>query len=73
MKLPIKNLLPVKSCSLATVAVALAAMAASNATADQVRVFNEKVSGVPAPNPVVVSDNVFSPEFTPGLVVQGID
>jgi hypothetical protein len=38
-----------------------------------VRVFNEKVSGVPAANPVVISDNVLSPEFTDGLVAQGID
>src|SRR6266446_491360 len=75
MKLTVKNLLQAKSCSFAavTVAVALATMAASNAAAEKVRVFNETVTGVPAVNPVVVSDNVFSPEFTPGLVVQGID
>src|SRR6266446_1783517 len=75
MKLTVKNLLQAKSCSFAavTVAVALATMAASNAAAEKVRVFNETVTGVPAANPVVVSDNVFSPEFTPGLVVQGID
>src|SRR5438552_12515889 len=73
MKLTVKNLLQAKSCSLVAVAVALVTMAASNAAADKVRVFNEIVSGVPAANPVVVSDNVFSPEFTPGLVVQGID
>ncbi|PYK27691.1 MAG: hypothetical protein DME59_04080 [Verrucomicrobia bacterium] len=48
-------------------------MAASNAAADKVRVFNEIVSGVPAPNPVVVSDTVFSPEFADGRVAQGID
>src|SRR6266853_4886738 len=73
MKLTVKNLLQAKSCSFAAVAVALATMAASNAAAEKVRVFNETVTGVPAANPVVVSDNVFSPEFTPGLVVQGID
>src|SRR5881398_2534883 len=75
MKLTVKNLLQAKSCSFAAVAVvvALATMAASNAAAEKVRVFNETVSGVPAANPVVVSDNVFSPEFTPGLVVEGID
>src|SRR6266536_6455542 len=71
MKLTVKNLLQAKSCSL--VAVALASMAAATGAADHVRVFNEKVSGVPAANPVVVSDNVFSPEVTPGLVVEGID
>ena len=73
MKLIVKNLLQAKSCSFAAVAVALATMAASNAAAEKVRVFNETVTGVPAANPVVVSDNVFSPEFTPGLVVQGVD
>jgi hypothetical protein len=73
MKLTVKNLLQAKFCSLAAVAVALVTVAASNAAADKVRVFNEIVSGVPAPNPVVVSDNVFSPEFTDGLVAQGID
>src|SRR5436190_2489618 len=75
MKLTVKNLLQAKSCSFAAVAVAvpLATMAASNAAAEKVRVFNETVTGVPAANPVVVSDNVFSPEFTSGLVVQGVD
>src|SRR6266700_2537230 len=73
MKLIVKNLLQAKSCSFAAVAVALATMAASNAAAEKVMVFNETVTGVPAANPVVVSDNVFSPEFTPGLVVQGVD
>src|SRR6266550_4333042 len=73
MKLTVKNLLQAKSCSLVAATIALVAMVASNAAADHVRVFNEKVSGVPAANPVVVSDNVFSPEFTPGLVVEGID
>src|SRR6266704_6076154 len=73
MKLTVKNLLQAKSCSVVAVAVALVTLAASNAAADNVRVFNEKVSGVPAANPVVVSDNIFSPEFAPGLVVEGID
>src|SRR6266536_1210574 len=71
MKLTVKNLLQAKSCSL--VAVALVTMAASNAAADKVRVFNEIVRAVPAANPVMISDNIFSPEFTPGLVVEGID
>src|SRR5437899_922159 len=73
MKLTVKNLLQAKSCSLVAVAVALVTMAASNAAADKVRVFNEIVSGVPAPNPVVVSDTVFSPAFADGRVAQGID
>src|SRR5438477_5149023 len=73
MKLICKNSLQAKACSLATVTLALVTMATSNAAADNVRVFNEKVSGVPAANPVVVSDNIFSPEFAPGLVVEGID
>src|SRR5439155_18841168 len=35
--------------------------------------FDEKVSGVPAANPVVISNNVLSSEFTDGLVAQGLD
>src|SRR5947199_9063010 len=73
MKLTLKNLLQAKSCSLVAITIAMVTMSASTAAADHVRVFNEKVRGVPAANPVVVSDNVFSPEFTPGLVVEGID
>ena len=73
MKLTVKNLLHAKSSSLVAVAVALATMAASQAAAERVTVFDKIVSGVPAANPVVVTDNVFSPEFTPGLVAEGID
>jgi hypothetical protein len=73
MKLNLKNPLQAKSCSLLAAIIALAAMAASNAAADHVRVFNEKVSGVPAANPVAISPNVLSPEFTAGLVDQGAD
>ena len=73
MKLTVKYPLRAKACSLVAIPIALATMAASNAAADHVRVFNEKVSGVPAANPVELSDNVFSAEFIPGLVVQGID
>src|SRR6476620_7975706 len=73
MKLTIKNLLQAKSCSLVATNIALATIAASNAAADHVRVFNEKVSGVPAANPVAISPNVLSPEFTAGLVEQGAD
>src|SRR5690349_18142597 len=73
MKLTRKHPLQAKACSLAAVTLALVFLTASNAAADHVRVFNEKVSGVPTANPVVVSDNVFSPEFTDALVAQGID
>ena len=73
MKLSLKNPLQAKSCSIVATTIALATMAASNASADHVRVFNEKVSGVSAANPVVIADNVFSPEFAPALVVEGLD
>src|SRR2546430_14073747 len=73
MKFTRKNSLQAKSCSLVVTTIAFAVMAASNAAADQVRVFNEKVSGVPAANPVAISPNVLSPEFTAGLVEQGAD
>jgi hypothetical protein len=71
MKLTVKNLLQAKSGSPLAVTIALVTMAASAAAADHVMVFNEKVSGVPAANPVAISPNVLSPEFTAGLVEQG--
>ena len=41
MKLTLKNLLQAKSCSFVAATIALATMAASNAAADNVRVFNK--------------------------------
>jgi len=73
MKLTIKNLLHAKFCSLIACSVALVTMAASEAAAQQVRVFDKVVSGVLTSNPVVITDNVISPEFIPGLVQQGAD
>jgi hypothetical protein len=74
MKLTLKNPLQAKVCAFVAISIVLVTMAASNAAADNhVRVFNEKVSGVPAANPVVISPNVFSPEFTAGLFAQGSD
>ena len=75
MKLTRKNSLQAKSCSLVVTTIALAAMAASTAAAGDVRVFDEKVSGVPAANccPNTPSDNIYSPEFVPGLISQGSD
>src|SRR5215467_2158133 len=73
MKLSFKNPLQARSCLLVPISIALVTIAASTAAADHVRVFNEKVGGVPTANPEVIADNVFSPEFTPGLVVEGID
>src|SRR4030095_9642080 len=69
MKLTRKNSLQAKACAVA--ATALVTMAASTVAADHVRVFNEKVSGVRPANPVAVSPNMLSPEFTAGLVAQG--
>lgn len=73
MKLNLKNALQARACSFVATTIALGAMAASNAAADNVRVFNEIVSGVPAANPVAVADNVHSPEFAPALTVEGLD
>ena len=73
MKFTRKNSLQAKSCSLVVTTIALAAMAASNAAADNVRVFNKIVSGVPGANPEIITDNVLSPEFAPGLVAEGLD
>jgi hypothetical protein len=69
MKLTPNNPLQVKACAFAAISIALVTMAASNAAADNhVRVFNEKVSGVPMANPVAVSPNVLSPEFAAGFI-----
>jgi hypothetical protein len=73
MILTSKTSLQAKTCALVAASMALATMAASTAAADQLRVFNERVSGVPSANPEVIADNVFSPEFAPGLVVEGLD
>ena len=73
MKLSLKHPLPAKACSIVATSIALATMAASNASADHVRVLNEKVSGVSAANPVAIADSVYSPEFAPALVVEGLD
>ena len=73
MKLTFKSPLQAKACTVAAISLALVTMAASKAAADNLRVFNESVSGVPSANPVAIADNVYSPEFAPGLVVEGID
>src|SRR5215467_1095875 len=73
MKLASKTPKQAKACALIATSIALATMAASTAAADNLKVFNERVSGVPAANPVAIADNVYSPEFTPGLVAEGID
>src|SRR5689334_7357422 len=73
MKLTPKNPLQVRACTFVAASVALATMAASTAAADNLKVFNERVSGVPSANPVTIADNIYSPEFTPALVAEGID
>jgi hypothetical protein len=73
MKLTRKNSLQAKSCSLVAAIIALAAVAVSNAAADHIKVFDKRVSGVPAANHEVITDNVLSPEFAPGLIVEGLD
>ncbi len=67
-----KTPLQAKTCALIAL-IALATTAASTGAPDQVRVFNERVSGVLSANPEAIADNVFSPEFAPALVVEGID
>ena len=75
MKLTPENPLQAIACVLAATSIALVTMAASTSAAGDVRVFNEKVSGVPAANccPNTPSDNIYSPEFVPGLINQGSD
>ena len=75
MNLTPTNPLQARTCVLAAMSIALATMAASTAAAAEVRVFDEKVSGVPAANccPNTPSDNIYSPEFVPALIQQGSD
>jgi hypothetical protein len=73
MKLSLKNPLQAKACSLVATTLALAAIAVSDAAADDVKVFNKRVSGVPDANPVMVTPSVFSPEFSRGLIAEGLD
>jgi hypothetical protein len=69
MKLALKNSLRAKTCALFAISIALVTVAA----ADEPKVFGKKVGGVPAANLEVITDNVLSPEFVPGLVVEGLD
>src|SRR6476620_413592 len=73
IKLIRKNSPQAKSRSLVAASIALAVMAVSNAAADNVRVFNKTVSGVPEANPEIITDNVLSPEFAPELLAEGSD
>ena len=66
IKLTRKTSLQAKSCSLVAASIALAVMGVSSAAADNVRVFNKIVSGVPGANPEIITDNVLSPEFALG-------
>src|SRR5262245_33917487 len=73
MKLSLKTPLQAKACSLVATTIALVTMGVSTVAADQVRVFNERVSGVSAASPEIIADNVISPEFTPALVAEGMN
>jgi len=73
MKLTLKNSFQARACALLALSIGLVTIGPSKVVADDVRVFNTKVSGVPNANPVVISPNVFSPEFDAGLVAQGVD
>src|SRR5258705_2125703 len=73
MILTSKTRLQARACALVAAFMALATMAASTAIADNLKVFNERVSGVPSANLVAIADNVYSPEFAPGLFAEGID
>jgi len=45
----------------------------NSALGDEPRLFDQKVSGVPAANQVIITDNTYSPEFAAGLIVEGLD
>jgi hypothetical protein len=73
MKLTSRKPLQARACAVVAISIALVTMAGSKATADDVKVFKKTVSGVPAANHVVISPSVYSPEFTPGLIAEGVD
>jgi hypothetical protein len=73
MKLTCKNPFHAKACALAVTSIALLTVAASNAAPNDVKVFDKNVSGVPAANTEIITDNVLSPEFAAGLMLEGLD
>jgi hypothetical protein len=73
MKVTLKNQLQARVCQLLVICIAFIITAPSKAAADNLKVFNKRVSGVPAANPEEITDNVLSPEFAPGLVAEGLD
>src|SRR6266481_7697110 len=73
MKLTSIKPLQARACAVVAISIALVTMPGSKATADDVKVFKKTVSGVPAANHVVISPSVYSPEFSPGLIAEGLD
>jgi len=69
MKMPDQCSL-IKTCAIAVVASTLLA---ASLHADDPKVFDKKVSGVPAAQPEQIADNISSGEFVPGLIAEGID
>jgi len=67
MKLTFKSPLQARACALVVICIALVTLAASKAAADNLKVFNERVNGVPLANPEETTNNVLSPEFAAGV------
>jgi hypothetical protein len=70
MKLTCKNPFHAKACALAVTSIALLTVAASDAAPNDVKVFDKNVSGVAAANTEIITDNVLSPEFAAGLMLE---
>src|SRR5262249_44862557 len=62
-----------RTCAVAVASLVFVSMSGSKVIAQSPKVFGRNVSGVPAANPEAIADNVYSPEFAPSLVVEGID
>src|SRR5215831_2068491 len=72
MSLTNRNQSYYRACAVAVASLVFVSMIGSRAIAESPKVFDKKVSGVPA-NPEAIADNVYSPEFAASLVVEGID
>src|SRR5581483_400219 len=67
---PSKSSLQARTPLLVVASVAMVAMAASSAAADHLRVFDKRVSGVPAANPVLVAQGIDLLENPSGAITQ---
>src|SRR5690242_8578082 len=62
-----------RRCAFALGAIVAVGALANTVVADDPKIFDKKVSGVPSANPEIIVDNTLSAEFRPGLIAEGLD